>query len=254
MSAVLHQARYELRAFLRNKQARYFTLVMPLVLLVIFVGVFGDDDVGHGVEASSYYVPGIAALAVVAASFANLVISITAQRETGVLKRRRATPVPAWALVAGRSVTATAVSLVSVAVLLAVGRLAHGVDFPASALPAIALTAIVGSAAFCALGYAVSTRIHSADAAQPVVQAILLPLYFSSGVFVPKDNLPDWLRNLAALFPVEHLADALHHAYDPAAHATGVAWGDLAVLAAWGLAGLAVALRRFAWTPSIAAA
>ena len=134
--------------------------------------------------------PGISALGVIASSFVNLVISITAQRENGVLKRRRATPVPAWVLIAGRSLTAVSISLVVLAVLLAIGRFGYGVKLPTSTLPGIALTAVVGSITFCVLGYALSTAIKNEDAAQPMVQAIMLPLYFISGVFVPNIQLP----------------------------------------------------------------
>src|SRR5208283_3372859 len=95
-SLVLHQARYELLSFLRNKQARFFTLLLPLAFLVILVGLFGNHTVGsEHVKESTYYVPGLSAMAVISASFVNLVISITTQRESGVLKRRRAAPVPA---------------------------------------------------------------------------------------------------------------------------------------------------------------
>jgi len=251
LGLVLHQARYDLVGFLRNRQARFFTLVLPLLFLVIFVGVFGNHTVrSTGVKASTYYVPGISALGLIAASFVNLVISITAQREAGILKRRRATPVPAWVLITGRSVTAIAVSLVVMSVLLAVGRFAYGVRLPTSTLPAVAISAIVGSLTFCVLGYALSTAIHSEDAAQPIVQAIMLPLYFISGVFIPNVNLPSWMRHVAEFFPVQHLSDALHHGYDPGVHGVGIVWSDLAVLAAWGLVGLAVALRRFSWVPS----
>src|SRR6516165_4786785 len=91
LALVRHQTRYDLRAFRRNKQARYFTLILPLILLVLLVGIFGNNTVGPGaVKASTYYVPGISALAVIAASFVNLVISITEQREGGILKRRHA--------------------------------------------------------------------------------------------------------------------------------------------------------------------
>jgi ABC-2 type transport system permease protein len=104
MTLVLHQARFDLLAFVRNRQSRFFTLVLPVLFLVIFVSVFGNNKIGpQHVKASTYYVPGLAALGVIAGSFVNLVISITAQRETGVLKRRRATPVPAWVLIAGRA-------------------------------------------------------------------------------------------------------------------------------------------------------
>jgi ABC-2 type transport system permease protein len=197
-------------------------------------------------------VPGLSALAIIAASFVNLVISITAQRESGILKRRRSTPVPAWTLVGGRTLTAVGVSLVSMTVLLLVGRFAYGVHLPTRTIPGVALTAVVGSVAFCVLAYAFSSAVGSADAAQPMVQATMLPLYFVSGVFVPNVNLPPWLRHLAEVFPVQHLADGLHHAYDPAVHGSGIVWSDVGVLALWAAIGVVVALRRFSWSPAAA--
>ena len=250
---ILHQFRYDLLAFLRNQQSRFFTLVLPVLFLVIFVSVFGNDKVGpDNVKASTYYVPGISALAVIAGSFVNLVISVTAQRESGVLKRRRATPVPAWVLIAGRTLTAIVVALGTMTVLLLIGRFAYGVKLPTSTLPGVVVTAVVGAVSFCCLAYALTTFIKSEDAAQPMVQAIMLPLYFISGVFIPNVNLPSWLRDVAEFFPVQHLADGLHHAFDPATHGAGIVWSDLGVLALWGAAGLAVALVRFTWTPAMA--
>jgi ABC-2 type transport system permease protein len=251
----LHQARYDLLSFLRSRQALFFTLALPIIFLVIFAGVFGDHIVGPGhVKAATYYVPGLSAMAVIAASFVNLVVSITEQRESGILKRRRATPAPAWALIAGRTVTATAVALTTMALVLVVGRVAYGVTLPTSTIPGVAVTALAGSITFCCLGYALSTAIRSADSAQPVVQAIMLPLYFISGIFVLNADLPRWLQNLAKAFPVQHLADGLQHAFNPGAHGSGIVGRDLAVLAAWALAGLVIALLRFTWTPTSASA
>jgi ABC-2 type transport system permease protein len=255
LALVVHQARFELLGFARNRQARFFTLALPVVFLVVFVGVFGNDTVGpEHVKASTYYIPGLSALAVIAACFVNLVISLTAQRELGILKRRRATPVPAWVLIAGRTLTSVAVGLTVMTVLLAIGRFAYGVHLPGSTLPGILLTAVVGSVTFCCLGYALCTAISSADSAQPVLQAVMLPLYFISGVFIPNVSLPGWLRQVAMVFPVRHLADGLHYAFDPAAGGSGIVWSDLGVLALWAAVGLAIALRRFAWTPAAAAA
>ena len=248
-----HQARYDLVSFLRNRQALFFTLLLPIIFLVIFVGVFGNQTVGpNHVKAATYYVPGLSAMAVIAATFVNLVVSITTQRETGILKRRRATPVPAWVLIAGRTVTATFVALVTMALAFLIGRFAYGVTLPSSTLAGVALTALVGSVAFCCLGYALSTMISSADSAQPMVQAITLPLYFISGVFVLNTKLPGWLQNLAKFFPVQHLADGLQHAFDPTVTGSGMVGSDLAVLGAWALGGLIVALLRFTWTPTAA--
>ncbi len=247
---IVHQARFDLLGFLRNRQSRFFTLILPIIFLVIFVSVFGNNKVGpQQVKASTYYVPGLAALGIIAGSFVNLVISITAQREAGVLKRRRSTPVPAWVLIAGRALTAIVVALGVMTVLLLIGRFAYGVRLPAATLPGVIITAIVGAVTFCCLGYALSTAIRSADAAQPMVQAIMLPLYFISGVFIPNVNLPRWLQDVAKVFPVEHLAGGLRHAFDPATHGIGIVWSDLGILALWAAAGLAIALTRFAWTP-----
>jgi ABC-2 type transport system permease protein len=251
---VLHQWRYDMLALWRNPQSRFFTVALPVIFLVIFVSVFGNHTLKNGIKASTYYVPGISALAVIAGSFVNLVIAITAQREAGVLKRRRATPVPAGVLIAGRTLTSIVVSLSVMIVLLLIGRFAYGVKLPTHTLPGVALTATVGSVAFCCLGYALSTTIHSEDAAQPMVQALILPLYFISGVFIPNINLPTWLRDTAKIFPVQHLASGLHQAFDPTTTGSGIVWSDVGVLALWGLAGLTVALLRFSWTPAAASA
>lgn len=251
---ILHQFRYDLLAFLRNRQSRFFTIVLPVLFLVIFVSVFGNDTLKNGVKGSTYYVPGLATLGVIAASFVNLVISVTAQRETGVLKRRRATPVSASVLIAGRALTSIVVALAVMTVLLLIGRFAYGVHLPTHTLPGVLVTGVVGAVSFVCVGYAFTTVIKNEDAAQPTVQAAILPLYFISGIFIPNVNLPTWLRDVAKVFPVQHLSDGLHNAFNPATHGIGLVWTDLGVLALWGVAGLAIALWRFKWTPVAATA
>ncbi len=251
---MLHQARYDLLGFLRNRQARFFTLVLPLLFLVIFVSVFGNHTVrATGVKASTYYVPGLSALAVIAGSFVNLVISITAQREGGILKRRRATPVSAWVLIAGRTLTAISVSLVVMTVVLLVGRFAYGVHFPASTIPGIAITAVVGSTTFCILGYALSTAVRIRRLRRSRwCRRSSSPSTSSPASSFPTSTCRPGSATSPTVFPVQHLADGLDHAYDPTVHGIGIVWSDLGVLALWALVGLAVALRRFSWTPATA--
>ncbi len=246
---VMHQTRYDLLTFARNRQARFFTVLQPVIFMVIFASVFGNQLIGaEHIKASTYYVPGIAALAVLTASFSNLVISITTQRELGILKRRRATPAPAGVVIAGRALTSLVVSLAVTAVVIAIGTVGYGVHVSPAALGALALSIAVGSLALACLGYAVATVIGSADSAQPATLAITLPLSFISGVYIPSPNLPTALHHIAEGFPLQHLVGALSHGFLPGG--TGVAWSDLAILAAWGLGGLAIALTRFRWTPA----
>ncbi len=250
----LHVFRYDLRAFLRNSQSRFFTIALPVLFLVIFASVFGGKGrtvavSGGRIDTSVSYVPGIITLGIIAAAFVNLVISVTAQRETGVLKRRRATPVSATALIAGRALTAVVIALSITVILLGIGWAAYGAHVPARTAPALAVTVVIGTLAFCCLGYALSSLIRDQDAAQPITQAVMLPLYFISGVFVAVTVLPHWLVDVAAAFPVRHLAAALLVAYNPHTRGPGFDAMDLAVVAAWGVAGLLVALRRFSWLP-----
>ncbi len=246
---VLHQTRYDLLTFARNRQARFFTVALPVIFLVIFASVFGNQLIGtEHIKAATYYVPGIAALAVLTASFSNLVISITTQRELGILKRRRATPAPASVVIAGRAITSLVVSLTVTAVVITVGTIVYGVHVAAGGLGALALSVAVGSPALACLGYAITTVIDSADSAQPATLALTLPLSFVSGVYIPPVNLPTALRHIGQAFPLQHLVAALSHGFLPGS--TGIAWSDLAILAAWGLGGLALALARFRWTPA----
>ncbi len=250
----LHQFRYDLRAFLRNRQSRFFTLALPVMFLVIFASVFGGHNntvkvAGGRLDTSVAYVPGLVALGIISASFVNLVITVTAQRETGVLKRRRATPMPAGAIIGARALTAMVTALALTGLLLGIGWVAYGADVPARTAPALVVTVLLGAAVFCCLGFALASVIRNEDAAQPITQATMLPLYFISGVFVAASVLPHWLVDVAAVFPVRHLAAALLTAYNPHTRGDGFAGTDLLVLAAWGVGGLTVALRRFSWLP-----
>ncbi|MDE3070037.1 MAG: ABC transporter permease [Acidobacteriota bacterium] len=252
VSLVAHQLRYDLLIVLRDPQSRFFTIVLPLIFLVLLTSLFGNHSHligGHEIKNATYYVPGISTLGIIATSFVNLVITVTGQRESGVLKRRRSTPVPAWVLIASRTLTSAILAIVVVVVIVAIGRVAYGVHLPGSTLPAFLLGVIVGAASFCCLSFAVASFIGNADSAQPIIQAITLPLYFISGVFVPKDQLSATLREIASVFPVSHLDNALFKAFDPATTGSGIALGDLGILALWGIGGLLIALWRFTWSP-----
>ena len=253
LALVRHQTRYDLRSFKRNRQARFTTLVFPILLLIVLVSVGGGNrtvlDHGAQIRLSTYYVPGIIALAIVASCFASLVVTVVNQRESGVLKRRRATPVPAWVLLAGQTLTAIAVSLGVGALLLVIGTQRYDVAITPPALPGLIVFTVLGCAAFCCIGYAVSTFINSVSAVQPVVQLMLLPLYLISGVLVPASKLPRVFDDVATVLPLEHVSGGLRAALGAHGNGLGLRLSDLAVLLAWTAAALVIALRRFSWLP-----
>jgi ABC-2 type transport system permease protein len=249
MSLVWHQFRYDQKAFWRNPASVFFTVAFPVILLLIFATVFGDQtvEVAGGIKTTTYYVPAIITLSVISATMQSLAMSLVIAREDGRLKRGRGTPMPAWVFIAGRIGNSIVVALLMLALIAALGRIAYAVPIPWSRLPEIVAVLVVGAASFCCLGIALTAAIPSQDAAAPIVNALLLPLYFLSGVFIPDDQLPSGVVHFADAFPVRHFFEAFFNAYVPGAG--GFEWGNLAAVAAWGVAGLLLAVRYFRWTP-----
>jgi ABC-2 type transport system permease protein len=247
---VAHQFRYDQKAFWRNPASVFFTVMFPVIVFLILAVVFNGETVNvrGGVEATTYYVPAIMSLSIISATMQTLAMTLVIAREDGRLKRGRGTPMPPWVFIAGRVGNSIVVALMMLVLLAAIGGVLYGVSVPWERLPEIILTLVVGAASFCCLGIALTAAIPSQDAAAAIVNALLLPLYFLSGVFIPEDQLPNGVISFADVFPVRHFFDAFFDAYVPAG-GPAVSWDNLAVVAAWGIAGLLLAIRFFRWTP-----
>jgi ABC-2 type transport system permease protein len=136
-----HQVRYEQLSFWRNPQSAVFTFIFPVVFVVIMGALFGGigkSSYFGGLSALQYYVPTIAALSVLGSCYGQLAVALAARRQAGILKRMRATPLPAWAYFAGLLAHCVIVSEIDIALIVVVGRL-YGVPFPSHWL-AIMLT------------------------------------------------------------------------------------------------------------------
>ena len=252
LSLALRQVKYENRSFWRNPAAAFFTVIFPLMFLVIFNLVFGDEErqvPGGTVDMSTFYVPAIAALSVISACFTNIAITTSLQRDAGVLKRKRGTPLPAWSYLSGRVVHSTLLAFGLVVLVTVIGRIFYGVEIPDNTLPAAMFTVLLGAACFSSLGLAVTGMIRDAEAGPPITNAIVLPLLFISDVFIPLDEAPSWLEPVASVFPIIHFSKALQTAFNPFEEGAGFEWGHLAVIAIWTVAGVALAIRFFRWEP-----
>ena len=249
-SLVFHQFRFEQKVFWRSPAAVFFTVMFPVIFLLLFASLFGDQEIESlGIDAATYYVPGIITLAVVSATLVNVSMRMVEMRESGRLKRMHGTPLPTWAYFGGRIGNSFVVSVLMVVIVTLLGRVLYGVEVPTETIPALLVTLIVGTFAFCSLGLALSIAIPSEQAAPPITNFTVLPLYFLSGVFVPESEIPDGVLTFASLFPIRPFFQAFLTAYDPLTQRAGFDWGHLAVVAAWGVAGILVAMRFFRWSP-----
>lgn len=244
------QTRYQNKIFFRNPTAAFFTLLFPLLIFVVFTTVFGNDDIGDGLTLAQYFAPAMAVFAAVSASYTNIAVGTAYQRDEGILKRVRGTPVPAGVYLGGKIISAVFVAAVSVTIMMAIGVAFYGVQIYVRTLPAATVTFFVGVGCFAALGLLVAGLVNSGEAATAITNATLLPLAFVSGIFIiPSEDAPAWLDTVANIFPLKHFVEPFTAAFDP--NNTGSQWYllDLLYMMLWGVVALVLGIRFFKWEP-----
>ncbi|MGH2882127.1 MAG: ABC transporter permease, partial [Solirubrobacteraceae bacterium] len=251
-ATALARVRLEQLGFWRSRQRAFFSFLMPVLLLVL-VGQLDRHQVIGGVRVIEWTVPGFLTFGLAAAIYNNLAVTITEQREAGILKRVRATPVPARAFIVGQLGSSLIVGACLTGVFVLAARALFGIGFPAGHLLAFVVTVLAGTACFAAWGLAITAAIRSAEAAVPVANATYVPLALVSGVFFPGQGGPSWLVGATRAMPMRPLAEALHSALQTA---PGLALRPerLAVLVAWAVVGALCAARFFRWVPTRSAA
>jgi ABC-2 type transport system permease protein len=255
LALLLRQIRHQNLLFWRSPISAFFTLLFPLVFLLLFNALQGDRtiDTRDGIRFAQFFTPSILAFAVVSACYTNLATSVPINRDEGILKRVRGTPLPPWIYVAARIGSAVWVAVLSSLMMIAVGVVLFHVEVVWRLLPAAGVTLLLGAACFCACGLAVAALCPSGEAAPAVANFTILPVVFVSDIFYPLDEVPAWLQVAGSIFPVKHFALAMQADFNPFTQGSGFFWGHLAVIAAWLAVAAAVALRKFRWEPSTSA-
>jgi ABC-2 type transport system permease protein len=244
---VASETRYQQILFWRNRFGALFTVVFSSVFLVLLSETStGRISSLHHIRYAQYYTPGFMAYGVMSACFNNLAISTVVRRETGLLKRLRLSPLPGWALIAAIVTSSTVVSLAGAALLLLIGVAGFGVTISAPGIASLVFSVVVGSLAFSALGLAASTVVPNEEAAGPAISIVFFLLLFLSGLWFPLEP-GSTLARVSGYLPVRRMilsttAPFIGHGV------SAWAWGDLGVVALWGVAGAALAGRRFRWS------
>lgn len=244
----------ELKAFFREKDQVIWTFSFPAILMLIFGTVF-DQDIGGGVSFPQYFLAGMVASGLVLVSFQNLAITIAMERDDGSLKRLAGTPMPRSAYFLGKIGLVLVTAVAQLVLLLAVAVVVFGVELPTAAdrWVTFAWVALLGIAAGTLCGIAYSSVPRSGKSASAVVTPVVLILQFISGVFFVYSQVPAWLQQVAALFPLKWLAQGMRSVFLPdsfAAEEVAGSWehGRTAVvLTVWAVAALVVCLRTFRW-------
>ena len=232
------QFRFERKQFWRNPSAAFFNFLLPILFLVLTASAFSSDE-----DVLEVLVPGIAAMGVVATTFTSLAFAVTFRRDEGILKRIRGTPMPAGSFLAGFVGSTTLNAFLQVGIIVALGNLVYGVEWPEDPMLLAAFT-LLGVVCFSSLGIAFSYVIPNEDAAPAFTNAVFLPLIFISGVFYSADGLPNALLAIAEALPLKHLVDGFSEAMVGGGADLATA---AAVVGGWTVLGLFLAIRFFRW-------
>ena len=247
MRLLAHQLRGEQQLFWRSRELAFFTFMLPILFFVLLGSVYGKDRIDQ-VKGSRYLLAGMLGYGVAATAFAGLAISLVVRRESGVLKRLRATPLPPWAYVSAVISSTLLVYVLEAVALIVLGRLLFGVPFPHRVF-SLVLTVLLGAVAFAAMAMALTGVIRTAEASSAVVNAICLPMTFISGSFFSAHSFPRFVRAIAEVLPLTHfirlVRDVMLRHEEVWSHP-----GPVGVVAAWGAAGAILALRGFRWEPT----
>jgi len=221
------QSRYALLTAFRTPRTVVFGMAFPVVLLVMFNSIFtggAADSVtfaGGTITASAYFTASLSAYAIGLSTFTSLAIGLTAQRETGQLKRLRGTPMPAWTFVAAQVMRSAMLALIVVLAMLATGVIFFGVDIAAERLVGFAVYFALGAVAFSALGIAITALTPTVDSASAAGPFIVVMLAFVSGVFISVDQRRTGWRPWARHFPSTTWRRGCRPAWCPAPGAPG---------------------------------
>jgi ABC-2 type transport system permease protein len=240
-----HQLRSEQLLFWRSKEAALFIFLFPLLLFVLLGSVYNGRI--YGVPAAEALLSGLIGYGCANTAFAGLAITLVIRREQAILKRLRATPLPASTYIAALLASTLIVFALQTTALFGLGHVLYDTPFPGS-VGSLVLAVIIGAACFAALGVATASLIRSSEGSSAVVNFILLPMAFLAGSFGPTRHYPPFLRAIGDVLPLKYFIDLINAIY---LRGHGI-WTEplaLAVLGAWGAAGLVVAVLKFRWEP-----
>lgn len=252
LSVGLSRVGIELKQLFRDRESAVFTLALPMILMIVFGSVFGNQELeGSDITFAQYFVAGMIASGIVYTSFQNLAIGIPQERDEGALKRLEGTPMPKGSYFVGKVGQVCVIYVIQLVLLMAIGVLLFDVELPSSAEKWAALVwlSVLGLTTWTLLGLAFSSVPKSGKGASAIVTPVILVLQFTSGVFFLYNQLPTWMQQFAALFPLKWLTQGMRYVFLPeGAAAIEVAgsfemarvamvllvWTMLSALLAWG--------------------
>ena len=224
----------ELKLFLREPLAVFFTVAFPVVFMFVIAGVFntpqGPNSPFLGVGGAEYYVVSNIGVVIGGMGLIALPAHVAAYLERGVMRRFRASAVPILGVVLAQGIVCLAVAIVATVILLAAARPAYTYHSPYS-VSGVVLGFLIGTVSFLAVGFLIAGVARTTRAAQAVGFIAFFPLWLLSGAGPPLAVLPTAMRHIADFLPLDYAVRVLQDPW----FGRGVSWPNLAILAITGI-------------------
>ncbi|MEL6893791.1 MAG: ABC transporter permease, partial [Actinomycetota bacterium] len=209
----------QVKYVVRVPVALFFTIVFPLMVLILFGALFGGSEVdidGRGEwPVEQFFVGGLGAFTAATATYTNIANMLPLRRDEGVLKRWRGTATPSWVVLGGFVGSAILLAAAGVLIMVVAGVVLYDLEIELAKMPAAVVTFLVGCFALSALGMAIAAIIPNAESASAVANATILPLAFASDVFIVTDEPPAWLEFVGNAFPLKPFVNSFQDCFNP---------------------------------------
>ena len=232
----------EAKLFLREPAAVFFTLLLPVLLMVLNSGANIPISGVPGASRADVLLPGYIAMVMATAGIMALPETMANYRERGILRRMRATPVSAWKVLAAHGGVQLVVTLVGIGILVAAAATVAEVSMPSS-IAAVVLAVLVALASVLGTGFVLASLLPTTRTTRAVAAALYFPMIFLSGAVMPRDNLPELARRIGDAVPLTYAIRAIRTAW----LGDGADWAALGILTAFTAVALAVCVRTFRW-------
>jgi ABC-2 type transport system permease protein len=246
MKSLLKLTWMEIKLFLREPIGAFFTLVFPLMMLFLFGSIYGNTPTAMfgGQGTIDISVPAYTAMIIATSGLLSISITMAAQREQGILRRLRTTPIHPFVILAAQVIVVFLMTCLGMVLLIVAGKLVYHLRFEGNALSVLA-GFVLCSLSFFALGFILAGLMPTARTAQVVGMVLLYPMLFLSGAGIPRELLPDAVQKVARFLPLTYVVNLLRGLW------IGEAWSqhllDVGVLVGVLILGIIISAITFRW-------
>lgn len=244
MHALYLQSLTETKLWLRRRETVFFSLMLPIMFLLFFGALYGNQSQSSGIKYINYIVPGYSIFAIMAIALGTMTVNLATERQFGVLKRLGGTPLPRVYLLTAKVIAGSLLAAAVIVVLVVFGVIFYGANVRGNPIAALVVLAVT-TLSFASLGIALGGAVKP-NSAVAVGNLVYLAFSFLGGVFIPLSQFPSGLLSVARFLPSEHAVKAIQAVWTNGQGLDHVG-GDLFVVALWGVAAILIGMRRFQW-------